>query len=399
MTPQHFTLDTSTYLFCMSLFAFMMSAISYSSASTLSANIFGLREWAKALIFAGVSFLCFSFRGYGPEWATILLANLAMLAVPGFATIAYSRFFCVKTPLWITVVPLAAGAAVISWAFLSGASLSWVAAGVCVPVIFTLARMLTLIARHANWRRQPSALITIFAYATLTGALTLRMAKIFFFDSGSAALYAQSSTQVGFLLGSSAAIIAGSLGLLLMAHDKQKKDILDNSRRDGLTGLYTRSAFMESASVLDQPTAAEPYSVVMVDIDFFKKINDSYGHASGDVAIIHTARLIAKSIRGTDLAARYGGEEFCVLLRGCGPDDAQTFAARLVREAGAQTVRLPNGEDIQFTLSAGYAHRALGGDQAPLPPGVKQMLDIADKALYEAKNTGRNRAVGARPPF
>lgn len=374
-----------------------MAAISFSSAATLSSNIFGLREWGKAMLCLAGAFLGLSLRGHAHPAFTLLAANLLTIAGPWFLFEAYSKFFGLSFKAYPLRAALFGGGALVSAAYALDWPLTYVVGGVTAPFCLALAYTSVIISRHASFRGQPSSWLSFGSCSLLGLAMALRMARLLFSDSSSStALYAASGSQLILFLAGSLAIISGSLGFLLMAHDKQKKDILESSRRDGLTGLYTRSAFMESAAVLDRPNAQEPYSVVMVDIDFFKKINDSYGHASGDVAIIHTARLIAKSVRSTDIAARYGGEEFCVLLRGCGPDDAQAFANRLVSEARAQSVRIPNGENIRFTISAGFVSRTAGLSQESA--GVKQLLDIADQALYKAKHAGRNQAIGGELP-
>ena len=120
-------------------------------------------------------------------------------------------------------------------------------------------------------------------------------------------------------------------------------------------------------------------------------MNDRYGHAAGDTTLTQLGRLIAQHTRLSDLAGRYGGEEFCLLLKDCTLAEAQRVAQQLVTEAARQSVRLPGGEALHFTLSAGYAQRQ------GLHESLEQVINRADQALYEAKHAGRNRAMAALP--
>ena len=176
-----------------------------------------------------------------------------------------------------------------------------------------------------------------------------------------------------------------------MVHNRQKREIIDNARRDGLTGLYSRTAFFNSADEIDKKNPQESYSVLMVDIDFFKKINDTYGHAAGDVAIIQLSRLLAKHVRSTDLIGRYGGEEFCVLLRNCPVTHTESFAKELVTIASAQKIMISADKEISFTISVGYTQRKVIKGENPL--SIAELLEKADQGLYQAKRAGRNQAI------
>lgn len=129
----------------------------------------------------------------------------------------------------------------------------------------------------------------------------------------------------------------------------------------------------------------KPLSVIMGDIDFFKKFNDTYGHGCGDEVLKRVARLIQNQIRSMDVAARYGGEEFCVLL----PDTdlgAASLIAERIRQSLASTVFEYDGQSLVLTISLGVAQYDPGRDMSG-----KAVIDRADKALYQSKQTGRNK--------
>ncbi|WP_417452041.1 PleD family two-component system response regulator [Kordiimonas sp.] len=158
---------------------------------------------------------------------------------------------------------------------------------------------------------------------------------------------------------------------------------------DAVTGLYNRhylTSHLETRIQAAQ-SAGKPLSVLMMDIDHFKKVNDTYGHAVGDLVLKEFANRIAKNIRGVDLAARYGGEEFVVMMPETPTDWAFMIGDRLRQEVCENPfeVGLPGGP-INVTVSLGVA--TSGEKQSPA-----QLLDAADKALYSAKSSGRNRVV------
>jgi two-component system, cell cycle response regulator len=158
---------------------------------------------------------------------------------------------------------------------------------------------------------------------------------------------------------------------------------------DGLTGLHNRR-YMEShaGTLVEQATSrGKPLTVLVLDIDYFKSINDSYGHDAGDDVLREFAIRIRKSIRGIDLACRYGGEEFVVLMPETDMSVATKVAERLRRCIASEPFPIQQGaRQIEVTISVGIA--ALGdGDNAA------SVLKRADQALYRAKRDGRNRVV------
>jgi diguanylate cyclase (GGDEF)-like protein len=135
--------------------------------------------------------------------------------------------------------------------------------------------------------------------------------------------------------------------------------------------------------------SSKPLAVVMIDIDFFKKFNDTYGHSCGDAVLKQVARVIQANVRGNDLAARYGGEEFCLLLPDADADRARQAAER-VRESIAATPTDYEGRSLTVTVSLGVAQYDSSRDSSG-----KSLIDRADKALYVSKQDGRNRVTMA----
>lgn len=158
------------------------------------------------------------------------------------------------------------------------------------------------------------------------------------------------------------------------------------STTDYLTQMRNRGTWEESLRQEFnrlQRYSQHQSSLIMCDIDHFKQINDTYGHAAGDLVIKSVAEIIRKSLRSTDIAGRYGGEEFAILLLDTTEDQAGYLAERIRRKI-SETEVVYNNKPIKFTMSFGLAERT---------PGIQdyvQWMEAADKALYTSKAQGRN---------
>ena len=162
------------------------------------------------------------------------------------------------------------------------------------------------------------------------------------------------------------------------------------ARRDALTGLNNRAALHETLE--RELSLAQRHehrlSLVVLDIDHFKQVNDRHGHLAGDTVLRHVGRLIRECTRETDVSFRYGGEEFVILLNETPADGAEVVAQRL-RETLARTpVVLESGETLGVTASFGVAE--LAGETS-----AQQLFERADAAMYRAKQAGRNRVARA----
>ena len=171
---------------------------------------------------------------------------------------------------------------------------------------------------------------------------------------------------------------------------------------DSLTGLHNRRYAMPHLSQVAANAAAtgRPLAVMVADLDYFKQVNDEYGHAAGDAVLVEVAKRLQKVMRPSDMVARIGGEEFLIILPGTTPERAREMALRLCDHVGGQPYEVPGQKrPIPVTISIGLA---LGGTQQDQtrPKTIQagaDLLDRADKALYSAKMRGRNRVTLSRP--
>jgi diguanylate cyclase (GGDEF)-like protein len=161
--------------------------------------------------------------------------------------------------------------------------------------------------------------------------------------------------------------------------------VKDDSMRDSLTGLFNRRVLEEMLELEQRKREAVPLSLLLIDLDNFKAINDSFGHPAGDAVLRSAAATLTENSRGADLVVRYGGEEFAVMLPSTSASIALEVGERLRKCIENKAVEF-NGNRIRVTASLGIAHRS-GKDPFP----VKEIMSQADQALYQAKKTGKNK--------
>lgn len=177
----------------------------------------------------------------------------------------------------------------------------------------------------------------------------------------------------------------------MTADENQKQELLQKSKFwraqaqiDSLTALYTRSALKEKLAALHQESLENQhrYSILLLDIDHFKNINDTHGHLVGDQVLSSLGAILRSNIRKGDFAARYGGEEFLIVFPNLAVEDTQKIGIRIQKMFKATELPIEN----ELTFSAGIASNQETRD-------LTALLKLADERLYRAKNTGRNRII------
>jgi diguanylate cyclase (GGDEF)-like protein len=162
---------------------------------------------------------------------------------------------------------------------------------------------------------------------------------------------------------------------------------------DQLTGALSRRRLFDLGNyeIAKTTRSQDPLTILLLDLDHFKKINDSHGHSVGDDVLRHFAQIASGIIRKTDIFARYGGEEFVILLPNTAAEAGQEIAERLLATLAGTPLCIPP-ITITVTASVGLAQVQPGDEE------LEQVLLRADSALYEAKRSGRNRVIVAAPP-
>ncbi len=177
---------------------------------------------------------------------------------------------------------------------------------------------------------------------------------------------------------------AERLSFAVLQLDDMRLEAEDRAKRDSMTGLYNHQHFMDEirASEGDRNKG----SLLVLDIDKFKNINDSFGHQKGDEALISVVKAVRASVRGNDIIGRIGGEEFAVYLRDASKSEARMVANRIRENVEAIMFEPKKGLLASLTVSIGVAMKREVGNMV-------HALRLADMRMYEAKNTGRNRVV------
>lgn len=188
--------------------------------------------------------------------------------------------------------------------------------------------------------------------------------------------------------------LGASFDHMLANLEIKTRELYRLSHTDALTGLWNRRHFTKTACQQMALATRQKFSVglIMADVDHFKRVNDTYGHAMGDLVLQEFAKAMQTHIRASDLLARYGGEEFILLLPGMDAAGVVTLMEKLRIVTEKLCVSTPDGDEIRFTASFGGAlHQPRQGE--PVEQVLGQMQTRADAALYASKNNGRNQST------
>ena len=172
---------------------------------------------------------------------------------------------------------------------------------------------------------------------------------------------------------------------LIKSRDFDQQYILATT--DGLTELYNHRYFQEQIrmQVEQSKRYSNNFSLIIIDIDFFKKFNDTFGHQSGDAVLRQVAQTLKKNVRSTDIVCRYGGEEMSIILPNTSKDEAYSTAQKICQKVAERNFKLMGNNETHVTISLGVSTFPFDGDSA------QKIIEAADKKLYNAKNNGRNQ--------
>ncbi|MGY8525483.1 GGDEF domain-containing protein [Paracidovorax citrulli] len=371
----------------------------------------GVREWWQANLTMTVSMSLFALRGAIPDLVSVVVAN-AGLALSLALYHAGTVRFCSRTPPWRTLLAGIAGvmAGIVYWFYVQDDAnirvvvVSVFHAGVCFATGVVLLRNVPARASgDADQRRArndgPAAMGGPRTpwFATATFALLFGIGHVV-----RGVLSAMASLDTGaepqlpgfhiiFLALGALVMPALSMGAVLMIHGAIVQRLEAVANTDFLTGVLSRKAFedMASRAIARATASGTAVALLIVDVDRFKMVNDTHGHAAGDAVLTAFAGTLTSSVRPADRIGRLGGEEFAVLLPGASSGDAQRIAERIRAAVAAEPV--PWGTaTIPYTVSGGHATWRPGDTLATLAAR-------ADAALYLAKVSGRNRMHADEP--
>ncbi len=348
----------------------------------------GIREATiSALCFAGSCALILLKDRIG-DAARIVPSNGLMWIGFAYQWLAYRRFdtpqASSRLPMGTTLLGVAAFAVV--WA--AGADYRERSLYASAMVASLAAASIVELVRDGRLRREKSRLIGVSMASVAVLCQVIRVPLLLALPSGDGALLSGSLEQSVAFFPAMVHVLGVGLGFLVMHVERTEGQALQAAMTDPLTGCANRRAFtVQVDDALKTARSAETVGILLTDIDRFKAVNDTHGHAVGDVVIRHFAAVLWEGVRTSDVVARLGGEEFCVLLRGTDLAGAEALAMRLGDQLREQPAR-EGGATIRVTASFGVATARAGEDWAAL-------FARADRALYEAKAAGRDRVIVA----
>lgn len=375
------TLDPRTIMLMTTLMCGAMSIVMFSVYRSFRREVHGLGHWSAGLLLLVLASFLFNMRDSWPDAVALLGANTVLMLGIGLSMLGTEKFYGQGPSLRCYALACGLGVAGIAWWLLVTPDFSRRVAVFSFIVFFFYARQAQLVFAHGERH------FSSFFF----GALMLLQACVVLLRGGMALWHGGASVDLT-VAGTQASIylaVANFMALLLTVGfmtvaTRRLQTILERrSTHDPLTQVLNRRGF---GDVYEREKAnlrrkGQPLTLLSIDLDFFKSINDRYGHAMGDKVLAHVARIIGGALRDTDCVARFGGEEFVVLLRSITLENAQKIIDRFRTNVEAHDFPQVG----RVTVSVGFV--SINAYEAPVI-----ILGRADQALYYAKSHGRNLA-------
>ena len=343
--------------------------------------------WVGATLLQPAGFVLLSLRDTLPPVLTILVANT--FVAMGFAAyvVALRHFFRLPSgrgPL-LGLVALAVAIS-FHWGLVQP-DLTRRLIAISVVLAAVLGLSASIIYRHG---RGAVRHVAGLAFAGSAALMAYRAVILVFDPSQVTNVFQLTHVQLLTYAVGSVLPVIGTIGFLLLCTERSQHELERAARVDYLTGSYNRRAIEELAtqSIASARRHGMPLSVLVLDIDHFKRINDELGHAIGDLALVESVARIRTTLRAEDVLGRLGGEEFIVLMPGADGASAVQAGERIRLSFSAQPLRM-DGHHRTVTLSIGVA------TLAPMDREFSQLLQRGDRAMYAAKNAGRDLVMPA----
>ncbi len=345
-----------------------------------------IEAWITALLLQAAGwYLCFG-RGRLPDLWSIGVSNFVLAWSFSLFLRSMDLFFNLKRPRWVYALPVAAMALIL-------AGLLDAPAPRVALVNAVYAAQLLLVAGVVFSRRRsltPGTRLCIFlGYAVGAGLHVGRLASILASPSLAENFLANQQHQGALILLGLIPIVTCSFGVVLMHREVAEQAMEKLAALDHLTGVLNRRSFeiVYAHEISRARRDGLGFGLAFIDIDYFKRVNDRFGHAAGDKVLIEVTRVVKSAIRDYDYLARWGGEEFCVLLPGATLSAAREAAERIRTEVESHGFRIKD-KPVEITVSIG-----VGVYRPGRPENLETMMRSVDIAMYQAKELGRNQVV------
>ncbi|AUT74089.1 GGDEF domain-containing protein [Paraburkholderia hospita] len=372
--------DLRTVILMSSVMPGLMALVMFSLGRGFPANIRGVGHWASGALIVSLSAILLALRGGIGDWLSIVVANVGLILGTGLWLIGSQLFYGLHPSRRFVALLLVIGVIAMSW-------MTWVHPSVagrtlCMSAILTATFGMNSLTMLRFGKGSNTAVYVGSMQLVQTVATAARGISMFVPAWASAGLFAPDFIQKIYLITSALMSLTVTVGLLFVAMDRLRNQLERQSFMDPLTGLLNRRAFLSAHQQEREKTMRTGglLSLLLIDLDHFKQVNDTYGHATGDRILIDFAKRVADLLPAPGHVARWGGEEFAVLLPRVLPDEARDHAERIrQRVAQKDDATLPG-----YTCSIGVACMAASDAT------IEQLARDADEALYNAKRGGRN---------
>ncbi|AXF03719.1 sensor domain-containing diguanylate cyclase [Paraburkholderia hospita] len=372
--------DLRTVILMSSVMPGLMALVMFSLGRGFPANIRGVGHWASGALVVSMSAILLALRGGIGDWLSVVVANVGLILGTGLWLIGSQLFYGLHPSRRFVALLLVIGVIAMSW-------MTWVHPSVagrtlCMSAILTVTFGLNSLTMLRLGKGSNTALYVGSMQLVQTVVTAARGLSMFVPAWASTGLFAPDFIQKIYLITSALMSLTVTVGLLFVAMDRLRNQLERQSFMDPLTGLLNRRAFLSAHQQEREKTMRTGglLSLMLIDLDHFKQVNDTYGHATGDRILIDFAKRVADLLPAPGHVARWGGEEFAVLLPRVRPDEARDHAERIrQRVAQKDDATLPG-----YTCSIGVACMAASDAT------IEQLARDADEALYSAKRGGRN---------
>ena len=379
-------LDPRTFIVATSLASLLMMLVFFAQSRSFPESIRGFRTWGLSLAVGAISASLFAARSTIPGVISSALAHMLLVMALVMALWALSLFNNRPLPWRISLacVALVGFSMTGLFGFEQESVLRTIATAAAYGVLFGCCAWMA--ARDRKDRRLQFGIYFTSGFCAIEMVINFaRVVTLFSDNHAFTGLLSVDLMQRIYLGGFSVNILLASVGFVVMGHEKLVENYRELANHDELTGLYNRRKFIEEAERELQKAARydRNIAVLILEIDNFKVINDTFGHHAGDAVIKDIAAVMRENFREVDLFARYGGEEFIALLPESKLADAAALAER-VRVSINQRIVHVGGDKMVYSASFGIA-------QARPEEQLTHLIARADTALYAAKNAGKNR--------
>lgn len=357
-------------------------ALSLALAALLRRGLPGVRQWLLANIAVAVYLPLLGLRGHVPDGISIVLAN-ALLALSAAWYYAGCAHFLGQPPRWRWLLGgvVLQVLAVSYWCYVDNSIPLRVMAISTYNAVVCTATACLMVRHYQGHRRSVHYRLLTGLSCLLALAQIVRSAYFFMLNPQPVSIMLTSGWNILLLCLGAAIMPALSMAAVLMLHESLQTAAEDAANRDFMTGALSRKHLFTigQQQILHAAASRRPLTLLLIDLDHFKSINDTFGHAAGDEVLRSFAAMVREHLRSHDALGRLGGEEFAVLL-----PDASLEAAGLVAERLRLSAQQRLVGDCRYSISIGVAGWQ-GGES------FDQLCRRADQALYAAKNNGRNR--------